>query len=114
MKILNHVRLLAAVLVCCAVPAVAQQVQISGDSYLENPAFVVSPLRGYTGSIGCNFQANGVPSGDTLYVTALGFYAGTNGEYTGAGTVVNSHTLSLWGPSTTSGGNLSSKNVTNV
>jgi hypothetical protein len=116
MKILNHVRLSAAGLLLCAVPALAQQVQLSGDAYLENPAFSLTGnvLRNYTGSVGNNFKVSGIPTGDTLSITALGFYAGTNGEYTGAGTVVNSHTLSLWGPSATTGGNLGSLNITNM
>ena len=115
MKILTHVRLLAAGLLLSAAPAMAQ-VQASGDAYLENPPYNLSGNvnRGYNGSVGCNFRAVGIPTGDTLTITALGFYAGTPGLWTGAGTVVNSHTLSLWGPSATSVGNLGSLNMTNV
>ncbi|HEY1788294.1 MAG TPA: hypothetical protein VGJ73_09075 [Verrucomicrobiae bacterium] len=115
MKIFTRARLLAAGLLV-AMPALAQQVQETGDAYLENPAFNLTGnvLRTYNGNLGNNFKVSGIPTGDTLSITALGFYAGTNGEYTGAGTVVNSHTLSLWGPSATAGGNLSSLNMTNV
>jgi hypothetical protein len=106
---------LAVLLTMAAIPALAQ-VQESGDAYLQNSAYSLSGnvLNNYSGNIGNNFKATGVPAGDTLYVTALGFYAGTNGEWTGAGTVLDNHTLSLWGPSTAVGGNLGSENITNV
>ena len=115
MKILTHVSLLAAGVLLNTVPALAQ-VQQSGDAYLENPAYSLSGnvLTSYSGNVGNNFKAAGVPSGDTLYITALGFYAGTNGEWSGAGTVLDNHILSLWGPNTTVGGNLASENMTNV
>ena len=116
MKTFTPMRLLAAaVSLLCAAPALAQ-VQATGNAYLENPAYNLSGQvnRGYTGNVGCNFKVSSIPFGDTISITALGFYSGTNGEYTGAGTVVNSHTLSLWGPSTTAGGNLGSLNITNV
>ena len=116
MKTFTHMRLLAiSLILVCALPALAQ-VQATGNAYLENPAYNLTGdvLRSYTGNVGNNFKVSGVPSGDTLYVTALGFYAGTNGEWTGSGTVVNNHTLSLWGPSPAVGGNLGSENVTNV
>ena len=115
MKIFTRASLLATGLLLCAVPAWAQ-VQATGNSYLENPAFNLTGnvLRNYTGSVGSNFKVSGVPTGDTLTITSMGFYAGTNGEWTGAGTVVNSHTLSLWGPSASIGGNLGSENITNV
>lgn len=116
MKTITHARLLTAGLLLCAAPALAQQVQSTGNAYLENPAFNLTGnvLRSYTGSVGNNFKVSGVPTGDTLSITALGFYSGTNGQFTGAGTVVNNHTLSLWGPSATAGGNLGSLNITNV
>lgn len=105
----------AVVLTLAAIPALGQ-VQASGNVYFENPAYAITNdvNTGYSGNVGCNFQVYDVPGADTLTITALGFYAGTNGEWTGSGTVANSHTLSLWGPSATPGGNLSANNVTNV
>lgn len=89
------------------------QNQASGDAYLFNSSYDTnvsgSIADGYTGNIGLNFQvtASNVPSGDTVYVTALGFYA----VWGGLGA---NHTLSLWGPGTTAGGNLGGNTVTNV
>ncbi|MGH7941872.1 MAG: hypothetical protein ACREFR_12465, partial [Limisphaerales bacterium] len=102
-------------LIIAALPALAQ-IQASGDVYLENPAYAITNdvNTNYNGNVGCNFQAYDVPSADTLSITALGFYAGTNGEWPGSGALVNSHTLSLWGPGATAGGNLSANNITNV
>jgi len=95
-----------------AMPVLAQ-VQASGDAYLFNSSYDTnvsgSIADGYSGNVGLNFQvvAADVPSGDNVYITALGFYAVS-------GTVVNNHTLSLWGPSATSSGNLGGENLTNV
>jgi hypothetical protein len=116
MKTFTQIRLLAAgILLLRAAPALAQ-VQQSGNAYLENPAYSLTGnvVTTYTGNVGNNFKVGGVPAGDTLYITSLGFYAGTNGEWSGSGTVLDNHTLSLWGPSTTVGGNLGSENITNV
>ena len=87
---------------------------------MENPSYQIGSktvVDGYSGSLGCNFQvaAADVPSGDSVYITALGYYAGTNStEFTGGGTVTTGQTLSLWGPSTSAAANLGSENVTNV
>jgi hypothetical protein len=97
---------LSTVLALMSVPALAQT-----DLYLENPSYNTNGnvLHNYTGNVGNNFQvvAADVPAGDSVEVTALGFYAYL-------GTTVNNHTLSLWGPSATSGGNLGSLNLASV
>lgn len=99
-------------LVLAALPTLAQY-QASSDAYFFNSSYNTnvsgSLADGYNGSIGLNFQvvAAKVPAGDTVYITALGFYAAS-------GTVGASHTLSLWGPSTTAEGNLGSANLASV
>ena len=99
-------------LLMAATTALAQ-VQASGDAYLFNSSYNTnvsgSIADGYNGNVGLNFQvvAADVPAGDTVYITALGYYAVS-------GSVVNNHTLSLWGPSTTPGGNLASYNLASV
>ncbi|HEY1788953.1 MAG TPA: hypothetical protein VGJ73_12390, partial [Verrucomicrobiae bacterium] len=104
--------ILAGLLLIMAMPTLAQY-QGSTNAWLFNSSYntnVSASLEdGYTGNIGLNFQvvtAN-VPSGGTVYITALGFYAAS-------GTVGANHTLSLWGPSATSEGNLSSANLVSV
>ncbi|HXC35234.1 MAG TPA: hypothetical protein VNV43_05125, partial [Candidatus Acidoferrales bacterium] len=104
--------ILASLLLISALPAPAQ-FQASGDAYLLNSSYNTnvsgSLLDGYTGNIGLNFQvvAADVPSGDTVFITALGFYAAS-------GKVGANHTLSLWGPSATAQGNLSGANLASV
>jgi len=99
---------LSSVLALMSLSALAQT-----DLYNENPSYNLTGNveTGYTGNVGNNFQ---VLAGSTVDVTALGFYDGTPGMWTGSGTVVNNHTLSLWGPSATSGGNLGSLNLASV
>ena len=103
---------LASLLLIIAVPTLAQY-QASSDAWLFNSSYntnVSGSLEdGYNGNVGLNFQviATNVPSGDTVYITALGFYAAS-------GTVGASHTLSLWGPGTTARGDLSSANLASV
>jgi len=104
---------LSSLLILAAMPALAQT-----DMYLENPGFTGTAQFGYTGNIGNNFQlvAADVPAGDTVNVTALGFYAGISGsgQWSTAGTVLQSHTLSLWGPKTSSGGSFSGLSLDSV
>ncbi|HEV2328398.1 MAG TPA: PEP-CTERM sorting domain-containing protein [Verrucomicrobiae bacterium] len=88
-----------------AIPALAQN-QGSGDAVIFNPAFNPS-VSGSTGSyaqVGGEFHllAAGVPSGDTVYVTALGWYS-----IAGTAPAVN-YTISLYGPGTAALQNLSS------
>ncbi|HUA64832.1 MAG TPA: lamin tail domain-containing protein [Alphaproteobacteria bacterium] len=103
---------IASLLLITAMRTLAQD-QASGDAYLFNSSYNTnvtgSIADAYTGNIGLNFQvmAADVPSGDTVYITALGFYAVS-------GAVGANHTLSLWGPSVTSKGNLDGDNLTNV
>lgn len=103
---------LASLLALTALPALAQN-EASGDAYLFNSSYntnVTGSLAdGYNGAIGLNFQVTpaNVPTGDTVSITALGFYAPS-------GNAGQDHTLSLWGPSAASEGNLSSDNLTNV
>jgi len=101
---------LGSVLVLMSVSALAQT-----DLYTENPAFNLSGNvnSGYSGNVGIVFS-NAVPAGNTVEVTALGFYAGTPGQFTGAGTVDYNHTLSFWGPGTSLGYNFSSVNLASV
>jgi len=92
---------LSSVLVLMSVSALAQT-----DFYTENPSYNLTgsgaPASGYNGNVGIRFglQASDVPAGDAVEVTALGFWAGTSGQFTGAGTVDYNHTLSLWVPNT--------------
>jgi hypothetical protein len=103
---------LAGLLLIIAMRAPAQYLS-AGGAWVFNSSYNTnisgSLVDGYTGNIGLNFQvvAADVPSGDTVYITALGFYAAS-------GTVGASHILSLWGPSATAEGNLSSANLASV
>ena len=102
----------ASLLLIVALPALAQY-QASSDAWFFNSSYDTnvsgSLADGYNGNIGLNFQvvAANVPPGDTVYITALGFYAAS-------GTVGANHTLSLWGPATTAQGNLGSANLVSV
>ncbi|MDE3068335.1 MAG: PEP-CTERM sorting domain-containing protein [Verrucomicrobiota bacterium] len=103
---------LGVLLTFAATSALAQT-----DFYTENPSYSLSlnpPKSGYSGNVGLSFQATNVLTGQTMYVTALGFYAGTNGEWTGAGTVDYDHTLSLWGPAGAGNANFGSLNLASV
>ncbi len=101
-----------------AIQALAQVQQGPSDSWLENPSYSLSGNvnHGYTGNVGGNFQvvSADVPAEDAVEITALGLYVGTSGEWTGSGTAEANSTLSLWGPSATSGGNLGSLNLASV
>jgi hypothetical protein len=90
---------LSSLLVVVALPAAATDFPTPTDLYTANTP-LSSPLSSYSGNVGIRFglDANKVPGGDTVQVTDLGFYAGTPGQFTGAGTVDFDHTLSLWGP----------------
>lgn len=59
-----------------------------------------TPQSSYDGVVGVRFgvEAGDIPAGQTVRVTQLGFFAGTSGQFTGAGTVDFSHTVSLSGP----------------
>lgn len=104
---------LSSLMILAAMPTLAQT-----DIYTENPAFTGSPNYGYTGNVGNNFQlvAADVSAGDTVNVTALGFYAGISGsgQWSTAGSVLQNHTLSLWGPNTSSLGSFSGLSLASV
>lgn len=57
------------------------------------------PRTGYTGVVGTRFgvEAADIPSGQTVRLTHLGFFAGISGQFTGAGVVDFAHTVSLSG-----------------
>jgi len=59
-----------------------------------------APQSGYSGVVGVRFgvEAADIPSGQTVRVTELGFFAGKAGQFSGAGTIDFSHTVSLYGP----------------
>lgn len=109
----------ASIVMLAAIPGLAQD-QESGDAYLENPNYNLGGtgniVYGNSYSVGNNFQvvAADVPAGDSIYITALGYYAGTPGEFTGGGTVTANQTLALFGPSSTHTGNLSGENLAEV
>ena len=79
-----------------AVPALAQD-QGSGDAWIFNTSYNTSGNIGTYAQVGGEFQlpGNNVPSGDTVYVTALGWYS-TSGLAPSVNIDVN-----LYGPSTT-------------
>jgi hypothetical protein len=97
--------ILASVSTLVAIPALAQN-QGSGDAIMFNPGYNTS-VSGSTGSyaqIGGELQlvAADVPSGDTVYVTALGWYSISGTAPT------EDYTISLYGPGTAAKQNLSS------
>lgn len=59
-----------------------------------------SPKSGYSGVVGVRFgvEASDIPIGQTVRITELGFFAGKSGQFSGAGVVDFSHTVSLYGP----------------
>lgn len=104
---------LFSLLLATAIPALAQAPPTGGSgnapAYLFNPNFVVTAedvlydgdATGYGGTV---FQCQGA-LGAVTYITDLGFYAGTNGEWAGnggsegaSGTLRNNHLIILYGP----------------
>lgn len=109
---------LGSLLILAAMPALAQSDMYQFNS---NYNFGGGNLRfNAGGNDGNNFQlvAADVPAGDTVRVTALGFWAGTpnidGSAWSTAGTVVQNHTLSLWGASTSQGGSFSGLSLASV
>ncbi|HEV2319265.1 MAG TPA: PEP-CTERM sorting domain-containing protein [Verrucomicrobiae bacterium] len=99
--------------IMAAIPALAQS-----DAWLENPGYNLPGTGGGNGvqygnsySVGANFELTtaNVPAGDNVVITALGYYAGTPGEFPNGsgGTVTANQTVALFGGSAKSGGNLS-------
>ena len=103
----------SSLLVLGAMPAWAQ-IQASGDAFLENPAYNQTGNVGSYGQVGGNFQviAADVPAGDTLYVTALGYYL--PGGTPSVSTTPYPYYLQLYGPQTSAGGSFSSLSLENV
>ncbi|MGH7941871.1 MAG: PEP-CTERM sorting domain-containing protein [Limisphaerales bacterium] len=106
--------ILGGLLTVAAVSAVAQS-----DAWLENPSYNLPGTGGGNGiaygnsySVGANFQFTGanVAAGSNVEITALGYYAGTTGEFPNGsgGSVTANQTVALFGGNTTThGGNLS-------
>jgi hypothetical protein len=98
-KLMNKTLLLTIVgsLSMTVIPAPAQE--FSGDAWNFNPSYNTSGSTGSYGQIGGEFQlvANDVPAGDTILITALGYYS-----VSGAAPSVNIN-ISLWGGSATRG-----------
>jgi hypothetical protein len=88
-------RLITACCLICNAPANAAvfvEYDISGGTS--------GPRSSHTGIVGTRFgvEGNDIPSGQTVQVTHLGFFAGISGQFTGAGVVDFDHTVSFSGP----------------
>ena len=114
--------LCAVLLFLAVIPSLAQSDMYFYNTNYNLPGNVNYQSSSGSGICGNNFQlvAADVPAASNLYVTALGIYAGTNGEWSGHGTtngasgaVRTNHMVSIWGPNTSSGGSFS-VTVTNV
>lgn len=112
---------LAFLPIIAAIPVLAQS-----DAWLENPSYNLPGTGSGNGvgfgnsySVGANFEltAANVPAGDNVEITALGYYAGTPGEFSNGtgGSVTTSQTVDLFGGATTkAGGNLSGNLLASV
>ncbi len=102
----NLLLTITACLSMATIPALAQD-QASGDAWILNPSYNTSGNTASYAQIGGEFQvvAADVPAGDTLDITALGYYS-----VSGSAPLVNIN-INLYGGSATHGFTSSSGNL---